>query len=315
MDVGLAPSRRFWPVLLLALSATLLAPRRVAAADTLSDPLALELKAAGDAAMASLRYADALEAYERASAIEGHPSLLFNRARALQALHRYAEALDYFEEFRHRAPPDLLARAGPLEQLMVQLRNQVTTLVVACNLDGATILVRGVKVGTTPLAGPVRLNAGPARVTVTADGAVPFERDLTLTGGGEQRLEVELQKRKPPGRLTVRSPVGGALVFVDDRRLGNAPAEVALRAGTHRVRVVRPDYQTVHTTVTIADGETKVLAVELERNPGILRQWWFWTGAGAVVAGGVALGIALSTERAADRGDIAPGVIAAPLRF
>lgn len=300
-------------LLVLALAVAFLAPRGAAGADGLSDPLARELKAAGDAAMASLRYQDALLAYERATAIEGHPSLLFNRARALQALHRYPEALEHFEEFKRSASAELFARAGQLDPLIERLREQVATLEVVCNLPGATVLVRGTKVGTTPLAGPLRLNAGAARVTVTADGAVPFERDVALPGGRTHRLEVKLDKRRPLGRLTVRSPERGAIVFVNERRLGSVPAESALEAGTHRVRLVHPDFQPAETTVTIADGETKAVSLSLERRPGLLQQWWFWTGAGVVAAGGAALTIALLSERDPDRGDIAPGVIAAPL--
>lgn len=263
--------------------------------------------------MGALRYQDALDAYERATAIEAHPSLLFNRGRALQALHRYPEALDHFEEFRRVASPELLAQAGQLDELMQRLRAQTTTLELVCNVKGASVLVRGVKIGVTPFERPLRLNAGAAHVSVMADGTLPFERDLVLPGGGSQRIDVRLQPRLGPARITVRSPIRGAVVFVDGHRLGTAPAEAKLGRGRHRVRLVHPDFEAAQTTIEVADGENRQLTLDLERKPGLLQKWWFWTGTGAVVAGGVALTIALTTERTADSGNIPPGVVSAPL--
>jgi hypothetical protein len=238
---------------------------------------------------------------------------LFNRARALQALHRYPEALEHFEAFRRDAPPELVARAGEIDALIERLRAQVSTLDLVCNVKGATVLVRGTKVGVTPLVAPVRLNAGAATVTVTADGYRPVERAIELPGGGVLRLEVPLEPRLAPGRLTVRSPVGGAEVFIDGARLGVVPAETALSEGGHQVRVEHAHYRSAETTIEIADGESKLIVLDLEKEPGILGKWWFWTGAGAVVAGGIGLTVILTTEQKPDRGDIDPGVVSAPL--
>lgn len=279
----------------------------------LRDPLARELKDAGDRAMASLRYAEALDDYERATAIEPHPVLLFNRGRALQALHRNPEALEHFEAFQREASPELVARAGQLGELMERLRDQVGRVELACNVAGATVLMRGVKVGVTPLTQPLALNAGPAHVSVLAEGRVPYERDVVIAGRGELRLEVQLEPIKPRGRVVVRSVVSGAVVFVDGQRLGVVPAEAALPAGRHRVRLEHPDYTPGDTTFEVADGDRKVVSLPLERRPGILSKWWFWTGAGVVLASGAVVAIALTSERSADRGDIAPGVVSAPL--
>jgi tetratricopeptide (TPR) repeat protein len=301
-------------VQLLVASWVLLAASGVAQADDdLRDPLARELKAAGDAAMQSLRYADALASYERATEIEPNPILLFNRARALQALQRFPEALDHFEAFQREASPQLLARAGELDALIARLRQQTSTLEVLCNVKGATVLVRGKQIGRTPLEAPIRLNAGPASIRVTADGHYPYERDVDLPGAGTRRLEIHLVAKKSEGRLTIRSPIAGAVVYVDGERLGTVPAEAALESGRHRVRVEHPNYRRAETTVEIGNGDTKQIDIELEKNPGLLKKWWFWTGAGVVLAGGVGATIALTTERKAGRGDIPPGTISAPL--
>ena len=300
-----------WLLGFVLLAAT---PKSVWAQDTeLQDPLARELKASGDEAMASLRYEEALQAYERATEVEAHPVLLFNRARALQALQRYPEALDHFEAFRRDASPELLARAGKLDELVARLRAQISTLEVICNVADATVLVRGKKVGVTPLKEPLRLNAGPATISVMADGHHPYRQELELPGAGQQRIQVKLVPMKTAGRLTITSPVAGAMVSIDGKRLGVVPAETTLSDGRHRVRVAHPDFRPAETAVEVVKGESKTVDVKLERKPGLLSKWWFWTGAGVVVAGGVGLTVALTTERKASRGDIPPGTVSAPL--
>ncbi len=122
-----------------------------------------------------------------------------------------------------------------------------------------------------------------------------------------------LVARSTEGRLTVGSPVAGAVAYVDGKRLGTVPAEIALADGSHRVRVEHPDYRAAETTVEIGSGDTKRIDVALERTPGLLSKWWFWTGAGVVLVGSVGVTIAATTERKADRGDIPPGTISAPL--
>jgi tetratricopeptide (TPR) repeat protein len=279
----------------------------------LRDPLAREFKVAGDAAMQSLRYLDALAAYERATEIEPHPSLLFNRGRALQALQRYPEALDHFEAFRAQAPSELLAKAGKLDELILRLRQQVSTLQILCNVKGATVLVRGHSVGVTPFGGPRRLNSGAATVTAQAEGYLPYERKIVLRGGEEESLEIRLVPRQSQGRITVRSAVTGAIVYVDGTRLGATPAESALASGRHSVRVQHPDYQSAETTFELHRGESKVLDIPLEQRPGLFKKWWFWTGAGVIAAAGVGLTVALLTERKSHRGDIPPELVSAPL--
>jgi hypothetical protein len=91
--------------------------------------------------------------------------------------------------------------------------------------------------------------------------------------------------------------------------------EIALMAGPHRVTAQRDGYDEASVPVVLDAGSTRRLNVELEKSVPLTSRWWFWTGAVALVAGGVALSVAALTERPADKGSIVPGQIAAPLRF
>src|SRR5450631_1189811 len=75
---------------------------------------ASELKRSGDAAMHAAHYEDALEAYDAAYAVEPDPAILYNRARALQGLGNYPEALASIESFEKLAPAALKQRVPKL---------------------------------------------------------------------------------------------------------------------------------------------------------------------------------------------------------
>jgi hypothetical protein len=103
------------------------------------------------------------------------------------------------------------------------------------------------------------------------------------------------------------------VVLIDGQRQGTVPVQVALAAGSHEVVVRHAGYDEAKTSAVVSVGGSSRLDVPLESPPPITKKWWFWTGVGAVVVGGVALTAALLTERSADSGSIAPGRVSAPL--
>jgi len=299
--------------LLLFLGSSLLIPAPVRAdSGVLHDALALEFKAAGDQAMQTKNYAQALAAYERASELEAHPILLFNRGRALQALNRYPEALDAIVLFSERASPELVAKAGNLGELLTNLREHVSSLEIDCAVLGAHVVLAGKPLGSTPFAAALRVNAGSSHLTVTADGYQPFEKDIVLPPTLQQKIVVALVRRKTEGRLTVTSEVG-AVAFADGVRLGSVPAEITLPSGRHLIRVEHPGFLASETGVEIGPGQNRTLSLAMEKETGLLGRWWFWTGAGVLVSAGVTALICATTERSPSSGDIPPGRVAAPL--
>src|SRR5579883_647780 len=144
---------------------------------------AAELKKRGDDAMDTGRPADAVIAYAQAYELTKDPVFLYNQGRALQATGRYPEALAQLETFDATAPPELKARVPGLGDLLAEVRGRVSTLAVTCAVAGAQIRLNDTKVGTTPLAVPLKVNAGHAVLELTAEGYRPFRRELDLPGG------------------------------------------------------------------------------------------------------------------------------------
>jgi len=270
---------------------------------------AAEIKKRGDEAMVSGRPADALAAYVEAYAISKDPALLYNKGRALQALTEYPQALAELEAFDREAPPELKARVPGLARMIADLRQRITTVSIDCDVEGAVVRIRDRTVGKCPISSPVTINAGNARMEVTAEGYFPWQRDIELPGGGVASFDVHLTSKAKAGILVVKSTVPNVDVSIDGKVVGIAPVEASLDAGPHTLELRRSGYRPARTTAIITAGERRELEVPLEAEPGIFGRWWFWTGVGVLVAGGVTLGVALTTEKDPVPGTVPPGVV------
>jgi hypothetical protein len=278
---------------------------------------AATLRDEGNQAMLEMRYVDALSAYQQALALSpNYSGVLYSIARAHQLLGEFAEALTTLEAFDHKASPEVRAKVGRLDRLFAELRARVGVLQLNCNVQGARVLLRDKVIGVTPLP-PTRLEAGSATLEVELDGFFLQKKEIVVPAGGSLALELTLHARSNSALLVVRTNPTGAQLSVDGRPQGTTSPtmELALPAGSHRVTANRPGYDEANVPVVLAPGTTRNLNVELEKSVPLTSHWWFWTGAVAVVAGGIALGVAELTERSADKGTLTPGQIAAPLRF
>ena len=283
------------------------APAAEAAVDR--DARAADLKKRGDDFLESKHYSEALTAYDEAYALAPSPALLYNRGRALQFLARYPEALDAIERFAAEAPADLRARVPGLPQLLDDLRGKVGTLVVACRVDGARILVDNKQIAVTPVAKPIKVTAGHLTIDVFADGYFPLHRSVDLKGQAALTLDLSLVSRDTSGLLTVRSHVDAAKITVDGLVLGLAPVEAGLVAGTHRVVAEKSGFDDGSTQVVLGAGDKKEVWLDPVARPAIYAHWWFWTAVGVVLVGGIVTYVALTTERSAPSGNYSPGTV------
>jgi hypothetical protein len=268
------------------------------------------LKQTGDQAMDAKRYAEALDAYERANALSPNPVFDYNRGRALEFLGRYPEAIAAYERFQSQASPQLKARVAKLDDLLRQLRAKVSTVNVHANVPGR-LLIGGKDMGNAP-ATNVRVTAGKTTIEVMADGYFPFRRDIDLAGGRTTDIEANLAARDVSGYLVVRSSVAESTVLVDGRGIGLVPTETVLPAGTHPVRVEHDGFNPAESQVVLHAGERREIVLDpIVRHRAITSRWWFWTGIVAVVVAGAAVTtiVALTTERAAQSGNFSPGQV------
>lgn len=264
-----------------------------------------DAKRRGDDALVSGRPKEALAAYDEAYALRAEPALLYNLGRSHQALGDYPAALTALERFQTTASAPVRARVPGLEILLAEVRKRVATLVVSSDVPGATVRLEGRVLGTTPLPGPVRVNAGaPARLTLEKTGYFTVERTVPREGGAIAAFAVKLTFKQSAAIVTVRSPNAGALVAVDGKAEGSVPSEVTMTPGDHRLELTLQGHRPTRTSIFVAAGEHKELELALEREAPITKKWWFWTGLALVAAGTTVTIIALSTEREPDGGSV-----------
>jgi hypothetical protein len=277
-----------------------------------------KLKTSADTAMDNLRYAEALEGYQKAYGISHDPRFLYNMGRALGALGEYPEAVEKLERFQIDAPPDLKGRVAQLDQLIADFRKHVSSLTITSNVPGARVLVRAKAVGQTPI-NELKLNAGPAVVEIAADDYAPQRKDVVLPEGSSLTVSFDLVKASPLGVLFLRSTPPATTVTVDGRGLGGTPLETSLMPGQHSLLLSRDGYRDLSTTAVIERGRRHELDLKLEKTPSVFSRWWFWTIVGVVVVGAAAATTVAvicsqgtNCERSADMGTIPPFQVRGP---
>ena len=143
-----------------------------------------------------------------------------------------------------------------------------------------------------------RLSPGRYRVKAVRDGPFkPVEREVTI-GIGEER-EVTIDPEGRLGALSVKVEpfaAADAKIYLNNELKGNAPLALRLLMGDYALTARKEGYLDTRRNVTITEGETKTLTLELLTYEGSRLQvkdtWgtvkWI-SGAAAVAAGGAAV--------------------------
>ncbi len=295
-------------------------PHVVAAAPTTktsgsSDREAKALKATGDKAMDEARPSEALAAYEQSFALKHDPALLYNQARAHMALTNFPAALEFLQRFDREAPAALKAKLPGLQELVDEVRTKVHRLTLVIDTPNAAVRLRDATLGMSPLPAGMPVNAGPATLDVRAPGFKPVHRELELAGNQDSTVTVHLERIDIRGTIVLRSPQPGVRAELQGKPRGSLPLELSLPQGTYPIVLSKEGYETLKSSLVVVAGERRERSLSLSKKPALYTRWWFWTGVGVVVAGGVVTAIALTTERSPDSGTIPPGQIANSLSF
>jgi hypothetical protein len=143
-------------------------------------------------------YRDALTRFKEAYDLVPSPKIHYNFGLAYRGLGRPADAIEAFEKFlveANDASPDLRANA---ERFRSELVQQVGTVVLTCDVEGAEISVDGRSHGVTPARAPLRLDPGPHQIVVEKTPAPPFTRKVELGAGQRETVAVALAKEPAP---------------------------------------------------------------------------------------------------------------------
>jgi hypothetical protein len=145
------------------------------------------------------RDAEALAEFQRAYAAQPSARVRAQIALAEQAIGKWVEAeLDLRAALDAADDAWIAANRAPLSQALRFVSSHLGSLVVECDVPGATILVNGERVGATPLNAPVRVVVGTALILVEADGYLPAERALRIDADDQAHEVVTLVSARLP---------------------------------------------------------------------------------------------------------------------
>lgn len=148
---------------------------------------------AGVKAFSEERFADAVQAFQRADAIEPSAPLSFNIARAFERLNDTSSALRWYRDYLRRSPQASNAasvRARVAELASVLSKRGVQQVTVLSTPAGANVTLDRRVVGRTPLT--LELAPGAHHLELRLDGRADARVDFTLEPGVPQDLALEL---------------------------------------------------------------------------------------------------------------------------
>ena len=140
-------------------------------------------------------HTDALELFERASAITPSARALAQRGLAESSLRRWVDAERHMSEAldRHDSPwIEAKENRSVLEKALTTVRMHMGGLRLQ-GTDGAEVKVNDQPVGRLPMNKAVRVAEGTARVTASAPGRKSVEREIAVRGGDEVVVRLDLQ--------------------------------------------------------------------------------------------------------------------------
>ena len=138
-------------------------------------------------------YEGALQEFDAAYTISPQFAVLYNIGQAQVALNHPTRAIEvlgrYLSQAKDRIPE---VRRQKVQAQMASLSSRLAALSITTDRPGAFISVDGHDVGATPLAEPVRVDAGTHTISVKMDGIPVLFRVAILHTAERQTLELDV---------------------------------------------------------------------------------------------------------------------------
>jgi PEGA domain len=267
------------------------AARGTVAAPTTKQPLDGAAKAAYDSAkllIANGDFASALEKFQQAYDLSKAPEMLFDMALCEKNLMHYSKMQALLKRYSAEGGARLsTADHKAVDTALAAIQNLVATLKVTANVDGASVIVDGVPVGTTPLASPPTVDLGRRTITVQKPDFEPFVTTVDAAGGSEVPVAATLVPVQHVAHLVVSSDEK-ASISINGKVAAAGRYDGPLPAGTYDVGVSEPGKRPYAAQIELRDGEARTVQVTLEseRHAAV----WPWVVGGAVVVAGAVVG-------------------------
>lgn len=212
------------------------------------------------------------------------PALL-NQALCLQRLFRYTQALAAFERYLQDYGDALsVARRARVQERITEIRSMLGEVEVFVNIGGATLIVDGERVGTSPLPSPLMLPSGQHRVEAQLDGYQTAQQTVWASPREPQTIQLELARVPQQGLLRVTTNTPGAMIAIDDHEVEGPIFEGLVSEGQHRIVVTAEGHRDAVELIDISAGGQQAITLDAQSERRAHRAW-FWSMVGITIAG------------------------------
>ncbi len=215
-------------------------------------------------------YEQALAEFRAAYDLAPDPAVLYNLARVHERLDHPVEAVSFYEHYLNDAGRISRRERREIDRSLSRLRDQIGSVRVEVNVQGAVIMIGGVDRATTPLVDPLRVEAGSVEVSARATGHDVARQVVSVAGGEEVLVRLTLRPLlERRGSIRVRSNLSGVEVRVDGEFVGTTPMTPThlTSPGAHLVEGQRAGYQTTRETVEVQDAVDSEVTLRMQIDP------------------------------------------------
>lgn len=135
--------------------------------------------------------------FQRAYELNPSWKLLYNIAICYRAEKDYVAALEAFERYLEEGGANVPSdRRQAVEEAIGTLKPRIGRISVTANVPGARVAIDDIAKGTIPLSGPIPVNPGRRRVTVSMDGWIPKTDAVVIAPSESKTMTFTLNKSK-----------------------------------------------------------------------------------------------------------------------
>ena len=178
--------------------------------------------------------------FEHAYDLAGEPRILYNVAVCDKMLHKYTRAVESLERSLREGGKQLPAEyVNRTKETIATLAPYVSKIVITADQQGASVLIDGEPVGSTPIDGPIAIEVGEHLVSVRKSGYLDVPKRVRVTGSEIASASFELEAAVSRAELTVgvsgAPPEARVLILIDGVEVGDAPFRTMLEFGPHTI--------------------------------------------------------------------------------
>jgi hypothetical protein len=135
----------------------------------------------------------ALVELQRAYELAPSYKILYNIAQVHRQLNDFAGSLKAFERYLAEGDKGIAPkRKQEVDKEIAELKEKVGSITVSTTRQGGEILLDDVSQGMAPLPGPLVVNPGTRKITLSVSGNAPVTRAVTIASGESQKVELEI---------------------------------------------------------------------------------------------------------------------------